>query len=271
MMLSDIDCSKLNVEEAEQMSMSIRPSSSGLTFVIYEGQHFQGKAVEGFLPIDASPNTWADRISDLFYKHSFLALPFHRVKLLFEPVEGLLIPKELYQENFESLWLSYLNSEEELVGIKEDIDNEDKSFLFYYPKALLHFLKRTHLRLETVSYFKDLIAQAQLTTREQASRSLNLSLRLGVLDCYLVDKGSVQFYNRFPIVESQNQAVIEGEVMYYLFMLIRELDLNLETDTLNIQISTAEDEATQKLLQATVERLEGNLEERIKHYKKIDE
>ncbi len=271
MLRSEIDLTKLKVEQAENMSMSIRPSSSGLTFIVYEGKDFDGAEQEGFLSLDTSPKAWSERVSDLFFTHSFLALPFHRVKLYYEAVQGLIIPNELYQEHFDELWQTYVNHDEELTTLREELANEGKSLLFYLPKALLTFLQRTHIRLEVAPYILPSLAESQLKTRQKASRSLSLSLRYGALDCWLLEKGALQFYNTYPIVEQQNAQAIEGELMYYLFMLVSELGLDLEEDELTIVSSKSESETIKSLLAEATERLDQNLVERIHNYKKEED
>ncbi len=266
MLSSEFDLAKLKVEQAENMSMSIRPSSSGLAFIIYEGKDFDGVKQEGFLPIESSPKAWSERVSDLFFNHSFLALPFHRVRLSYEAVQGLIIPNELYQENFDELWLNYIDYEESLLCLRQEIPNESKSLLFYFPKALLTFLQRTHVRLELLPYIQPLLTEHKLKTRQHNSRSLSLSLRYGALDCWLLDRGTLLFFNSYPIVERQNAEVIEGELMYYLFMLVGELGLNLEEDELNVYASSSERDVISDMLQEAKSRLEHNLVERIKNY-----
>ncbi len=271
MLASEIDLAKLKVEQAENMSMSIRPSSSGLAFIIYEGKDFDGEQREGFLSIEASPKPWSERQSDLFFAHSFLALPFHRVKYYYEAVQGLILPNELYQENFDDLWLNYVDSEESLTAIRQEVPNESKSLLFYIPKALLTFLQRTHVRLELEPYFQPLLLLNKLASRQKGKRKLSLSLRHRALDCWLLDRGDLIYYNSFPIVEQQSASKIEGELMYYLFMLVGRLGLDLEQDELSIYTSNAESESIQTLLKETAQLIEGNLKERISNYKQKTE
>ncbi len=264
MLASDIDLIK--VEQAENMSMSIRPTSSGLTFVIYEGQDFDGDKQEGFLPIEGSPKAWSERMSELFFSHTVLALPFHRVKLSYEPQQGLIIPKELYKEDFNELWQAYLNCDEDLLCLKETVENEAKNLLFYYPKDFLNFLKRTHLRLQEECYLTPLMKQDKHETRQCGKRRLSLSLRYGALDCWLIAQGELQFYNSYQIIESQSAEAIEGELMYYLFMLVSELGLNLEDDELKLLKNSSESPAIQALLNGAIERLKVNVRERIANY-----
>ncbi len=269
MLASDIDLIK--VEQAENMSMSIRPTSSGLTFIIYEGQNFDGAKHEGFLPIEASPKAWSERISELFFSHNVLALPFHRVKLCYEPQQGLIIPRELYKDDFDDLWQSYLNSDEELLCLKEGVENEAKKLLFYYPKDFLNFLKRTHLRLLEECYLIPLMKQDKQQSRQRGRRRLSLSLRYGALDCWLIAQGELQFYNSYKIIESQNAQAIEGELMYYLFMLVGELGLNLEEDEVQLYPNTSEHPSIQTLLNEALGLLDNNLSERILNYNKAED
>ncbi len=267
MLSSDIDL-KFKVEQAENMSMSIRPRSGGLTFVIYEGQDFDEVLQEGFLALESSPKTWSERISDLFFTYSFLALPFHRVKLCYEPIQTLILPKELYQEELDELWLSYINSDEELVCLKEGLDNEAKYMLFYYPKSLYNFLMRTHIRLEAEAYVQPLIQQDKRYSRQQGKACLCLSLRYGHLDAWLIRQGELSFFNSYNILEPQSAEAIEGELMYYLFMLVGELSLNLEKDELKLYVAQGDSPAVQSLLQQAMGLLSQDLSERLPNYNK---
>ncbi len=261
-MYHDIDLNSLNIDDVENMSMSIRPVSSGLTFIIYKGRCYEERYYQGFLPIIKKEDDWAKAIEELFFANPYLLLPFYRVRLYYEPYSATLLANELWQEDFAQVWRNYITSDEPLLSYKEELQNEEKLFISYYSKPLDAFLSRTHLRLERKLYFDELLTKVKHLSRQEDHKHLVLLLRYGRLDCMLLEAGQLNFYNSFAILNQQNSEVIEGEVIYYLFFLCNSLGLDLKIDQCYFISSPYENKELKVLYKNVSERLLSSLQER---------
>ncbi len=246
-------------EQVERMSMSIRPSSSGLAFRIYNDLNFEDERIASFLPLSRGNTSWEERQQELFFEYEFLSYPFSAVRLDYEAESFVLMPQEIYQESFSDLWRPYLNKKKELVTIVSDVPNERKLLIAYLSKNLLLFYQRIHLNLIRSFYLDNICDASRLLTRQKGNKELNLSLRKNQLDCFLFDQGRLMYANTLPISSSSQKEVLLGELMYYIFLLVKELKLNLSVDQLNCYLSSAEGEEYSSLYLSLSEALRDEL------------
>lgn len=219
----------LNATRAEQMYMSIRLKSDGLTFAVGYGTEPIGMAT---LPL-AGYGDLGEAVREQFFTHPELSFPYREVIVYFEPMYSVLVPRELYDPQSSDMWCGALS--EDTSGIESigyPLPDESKVIVSAWSADLYQFLHRTHLRLRMIPYYVSLIERRKIITRQLQGAELCVSLRRDGADCFVLRAGELVFLNNFSWVNAHSQEDMLGELKFYTFSLWHSIALSADADSL---------------------------------------
>lgn len=259
-MPSEIALLNLKTNEAENLCLSIRPTSGGQAFAIHHRHRPEECLQQGYIPLErAGIASDVEAMEELFYTHSFLTLPYHEVHYLYQPQALCLLPRAFYHTAPDELWLSSIISPsseaDALYYNAHELRDEEKVLLCASPAPLHHFLGRIHPRLKARPYFWNQLGLDRLESRRSPSRSLYLYLRHGHLDAYCLGRGQTLFINSFALVDTLDEGKLSEQVQFYLFSLWQSLELDGNTDKLHIYVCAEEGAPTQHRLEQACQKL----------------
>lgn len=246
---------RLDAVRAEQMSMSMRLTSYGLTFAYglsADERH------EGNLPLDTRNTSLLEAVRELFFVYPELCYPYQSVRVCYTPQYSVLVPRDLYQSSDASAWLEGVGLGEGLQALGYALGEEPKVIVGAWPSELYQFFSRTYLQLHFEPYYIALLQERQLKSRLEACTELCVSLRLEGMDCLVVRMGELIFVNSFAWTALE-QDVRLGEAVYYVFAIWQSLGLSVESDA--IYVATPCDHAQ---TQALGESLTRELAQRVR-------
>lgn len=259
----------LTAIQAEQMNMSIRLASDGLTFAISYNARPQEIFTRGHLPLGYGYRSWSEAVRELFYAHPELSLPYRQVDLYYEPMYSVLVPEELYDPADPAVWLRTIEAEERVSGdsyvyLGRRIIDEEKVIVSAWYADLYQFVHRTHLQLHTHPYYMPVLERRKLISRQRSGAELCMLIRPEGVDCFILQAGELIFLNSFTFVNTQEQTDLVGELTYYTFSIWRSMGLSTTESHLYLSYPLGA-KPEESPLRATAERLCGELSSRLAH------
>ncbi len=255
----------LDAIKAEQVDMSIRLRSDGLTFALLE------PGVSDRCPSEQSGQSLAfprghasleSAMEQAIYLHPELALPYREVHILYTPLCSMLVPADLFAEEEAGDWLGAVVGNslggEEYVALSHPLSGEDKVLLSAIPRGLYSYLRRTYLKPELTPYYLPILETYQRQSREQAGERLCVILRLEGMDCMALRQGELRLINSFSWTRPTDEGAMLDELLFYVFSLWRGLSLEATRDQL-VLLSTASAHPLGRLAQEAQERLVAHI------------
>lgn len=257
--------SGITATEAEQMNMSIRLLSDGLTFILSNSTESQEIISHGHLLLERHYQGEEEAVRELFFAHPELCLPYRSVTFHYAPIYSVLAPEELFAPAEAMHWLSSALGGnkpvlEQLWATHYTLVDEAKVIVSAIDTDLYRFLQRTHLQLYVAPYYAPILEGRKPTSRSHSGVELSVVLRSGGSDCFALRSGETIFLNSFTWVNPSSSEDTLGELTYYISSLWRNLGLNGHTDRLYITYPS-----DSLVEERTAERLGATLATRIAH------
>lgn len=221
---------RLDAVRAEQMSMSMRLTSYGLTFAY---GHSANDRHEGILPLDTRTTSLEEAVRELFFVYPELCYPYQSVKVYYTPQHSVLVPRDLYQSSDVGGWLHGVGLNKGLQALGYPLREEPKVIVGAWSAELYQFLCRTHLQLHFEPYYIALLEARRLESRLGSYDELVLSLRPEGVDCLVLRSGELIFVNSFGWTTLEEQARL-GEAVYYSFAIWQSMGLRAEHDAIHV-------------------------------------
>ncbi|MDO4671400.1 MAG: DUF3822 family protein [Porphyromonadaceae bacterium] len=231
----------LRPDIAEKYSVSIRLRVDGLCFNIYSDS---GELeYEEWFAYPCGVYEEKDAVEEVFYKNPFLAYPYKKVIIYYEPLVYTLVPIQLYDESKGSFWLQAISEEPE-VGAEAtarrwecyttELQDNKKLLLSAANKPVIRFLNRQMLVVDPKPYFVDLLLQESKFARECTGRQLSVIIRKNAIDAFIFENGEIVFANKFDLSVALDSEEVIGEIVYYILMIARTQSLDACGDHLRI-------------------------------------
>lgn len=251
----------LDAIQAEQVNMSIRLRSDGLTFALSTLlETEETRREEQTLPFERGLSSLEQSFEQLLYLHPELTLPYRSVQVVYTPLCSVLVPADLYREGEAEHWFAPIVGStclgETYMVLSHPLPHEGKVLLTSIPRGLYGYLKRTYLQLEFTPYYLPILEVYQRKSREIASEKLCLMLRSEGMDCLALRSGELRLINTFSWTKQADSTSVLDELLFYTFSLWRSLSLDPRVDELVLLASSSE-HPMGMLVQEAQERLSG--------------
>ncbi len=234
-MIETIDYSK-----SEQYTLSIRLSTDGFSFSIYNPIHdstlsFFEKEIDTSLSLTAN-------LKQAFRELEFLNHEYKRVNILVTGKRFTLVPLELFEDDQTEILFHYNHPYRENETIQYNIlKTHNLVVIFGIDRSAYSFLNEQYPHARFYSQVSPLTEYFAVKSRLGNSKKLYASLRSGAIDLYCYEKGHLLLVNSFECKQTEDR-------VYYLLYVWKQLEFDQERDELHLTGLLTDKEALVKEL-----------------------
>lgn len=233
----------LDAIQAEQVNMSIRLRSDGLTFALSTPNRGEELREEKqTLSFERGLPSLEQALEQMFYLYPDLTLPYRAVHIAYTPLCSVLVPTDLYQDDDADQWFALVVGStclgEAYAVLSHPLPSEGKVLLSAIPRGLHGYLRRTYLQLEFTPYYLPILEIYQRKSRESSGEKLCLILRSEGMDCLALCMGELRLINTFSWTKQADATSVLDELLFYTFSLWRSLSLDPRADELVLLASS---------------------------------
>ena len=220
-MIETIDYSK-----SEQYTLSIRLSTDGFSFSIYDPIH-EGTFSFFEKEIDASLSLTAN-LKQTYRELEWLNHPYKRVNVILTGKRFTLVPLELFEDEQAETLFYYNHPHKENETVQYNILKSHNIVVVFGMDRSAHLFISEHLPSARF-YFQTspLIEHFAVKSRLGNSKKLYASLRNDAIDLYGYERGHLLLVNSFECKKTEDR-------IYYLLYTWNKLEFNQERDELHL-------------------------------------
>lgn len=236
----------LDVTGAQGYNLSIRLRSDGLTFNIFDATSLQ-LLLSDTVVNRHNDNTITSVIEDVFYNNAWLSFPFSKVEVIYEPINWILVPFDLYEEEKGEIWLrsitEYNNLQKDrcLRVLNHSIHKDGKVLLCDIYQELFEFLSRNLVINNIKPYFFEDLDYARELSKNHYCKVLQIFVTSTAIDCVIVDKGVVFRGNHFNFTNSSDNESHRDELVYFAINIYNAAGLSNSKDRIIVMQSVYDD------------------------------
>ena len=216
----------IDFSKSEQYTLSIRLSTDGFSFSIYNPIHdgslsFSEKEINPSLSFTAN-------LKQVFKEIEFLAYPFKRINILVTSKRYVHVPLELFEEEQAELlfYHNHPHRENEIVHYNA-LQNNNLVIIFGMDKSAYSFLKEQFPDARFYSQASPLSEYFSIKSKLGNSRKMYVSLRPKAMDVFCYERGHLLIANSFECEQIADR-------IYYLLYIWKQLNFDQERDELHL-------------------------------------
>ena len=170
-------------------------------------------------------------LQKIWDEHHFLKAAFwKKIKVSFKNQTFNFIPNSLYSKEHNEDYVNFtsdFNSDKDAIGVYKHISFSGIN-VFTYSKSVLEFLNKIYPKhkIEVVHQSSSLI-EATFRGKFEHEKRVLLNVEKSNISITVVNKNELIYHNRFMITSSE-------DFIYYIMLVYKELNLDVEKDTLMI-------------------------------------
>lgn len=216
----------IDFSKSEQYTLSIRLSTDGFSFCIYNPIHdsslsFFEKEIDASLSLTAN-------LKSAFRELAFLNHLYKRVNILVTGKRFTLIPLELFEADQAEILFHHNHLKRENEIIQYNILKKNNIVtLFGMEKSAYLFLSEQFPNVRFYSQASPLTEYFSIKSRLGNSKKMYASLRNDAIDLYCFERGHLLIANSFECKQTADR-------IYYLLYTWKQLDFNQERDELHL-------------------------------------
>ena len=216
----------IDFSKSEQYTLSIRLSTDGFSFSIYNPIHdsslsFFEKETDASLSLTANLKT-------AFRELEFLNHSYKRVNILVTGKRFTQVPLEFFEEEQADLLFHHNHPKLENEIIRHNILKKNNIVtIFGMDKSTYQFLHEQFPDARFYSQASPLTEYFSIKSRLGNSKKMYASLRNDAIDLYCFERGHLLFANSFECKQTADR-------VYYLLYIWKQLDFNQERDELHL-------------------------------------
>lgn len=216
----------IDYSKSEQYTLSIRLSTDGFSFSIYNPIH---DSTLSFFEqeIDDSVSLTAN-LKQAFRELKFLTHPYKRVNILLTGKRFTLVPLELFEDDQAETFFHYNHPYRENETIQYNIlKNQNLVVVFGMDRSAHSFLSEQYPQARFYSQVSPLAEYFSVKSRLGNSKKLYASLRSDTIDLYGYERGHLLLVNSFECKQTEDR-------IYYLLYVWKQLEFDQERDELHL-------------------------------------
>lgn len=217
---------KIDFSKSEQYTLSIRLSTDGFSFSIYNPIHdstlsFFEKEINISLSLTAN-------LKQVFRETDFLALPFKRVNILMANKRFTHVPLEFFDKEQAEMLFYYNHPRKENETVLHNILSRNNTVvIFGMDKSAFHFLKEEFPAARFYSQASPLSEYFSTKSRLGNSKKMYVSLRKNGTDLFCYERGHLLLANSLECEQTADR-------IYYLLYIWKQLNFDQERDELHL-------------------------------------
>ncbi|NDV57134.1 DUF3822 family protein [Bacteroides sp. 519] len=214
-------------KRSEQYILSIRLSTDGFYFVVYNPQHYCFLLSE-----KRKPDTTMSYLANLklaFRELPFLSLPYKQVYVLIADKRFTLVPLELFDDAHtqELFGYNYLQKHNEII-CRNMLPNNNCVLLYGMDKYIHVLVNETHPEALYLSHIAVLTEYFSVKSRAAHTKQMFACLRGEYVDLYCFDRG------RMSLVNAYGECKTPDDFSYYILLVWKQLGMSQLNDELYI-------------------------------------
>lgn len=217
---------KIDFSKSEQYTLSIRLSTDGFSFSIYNPIHdssisFLEKEIETSLSFTAN-------LKQTFRDLDFLNHPYKRVNIIIANKRYTLVPLEWFEDEQAKLIFNHNHTfKENEVVLYNILKKNSAVIIFGIDKSAHQFLIEQYPEARFYSQATPLTEYFAVKSRLGNSRKMYASLRNNAIDIFCYERGHLLLANSFECRETADR-------VYFLLYVWKQLNFNQERDELHL-------------------------------------
>jgi len=216
---------KIDFSKSEQYTLSIRLSTDGFSFSIYNPLDNQFY----FIPVLINPSlSLAVNVKEMIQRNSALNYSFKRVNLLQVGNRFTLIPNELFEEESGEGFYQYNQQHQDNEKILYNtLYKTDMIVAFSIDKSIYQQFKETFPDINFHSQSSLLIEYFSTKSRLGNSKKMYVYISNNSIDIFCYEKGKLLFANSFKCAYTEDR-------IYYLLYVWKQLNYDQERDEMHL-------------------------------------
>lgn len=224
--MSEAFAEKIDFSKSQQYSLSIRMSTDGFYFSIYNptenhSLYYFPKALQENLSL-------AVNTKKILQETEALHFPYKKVNVSLVTSRFTFIPFELFEEEQAELYFyhNHIRKENEII-LYHLLRKANIIVVFSINKTVFQYVKEQFPEADFFPHIGPLIEHFEPKSRLGNSKKAYLHLRPHAIDILCFERGKLLFCNSFLCEETEDQ-------VYYLLYVWKQLNFNQEKDELHL-------------------------------------
>ena len=217
---------KIDYSKSEQYTLSIRLSTDGFSFSIYNPIY---ESSLSFFEKEINPSlSLTANLKQVFRETELLTLPYKRINILMAGNRFTPVPSELFDdEQTETLFYHNHPKKENETVLYNVLPRNNITIIFGMDKSAYSFLKEQYPEARFYSQASPLSEYFSTKSRLGNSKKMYVSLRKDAIDLFCYERGHLLLVNSFECKRTSDR-------IYYLLYAWKQLDFNQERDELHL-------------------------------------
>jgi hypothetical protein len=214
----------LNLDGTESYFLSIRVSTDGFSFCIYDNKRAKFAAIADWdFQGVANPLAFSNLLSEFLPSQEWLQKKYQKTSLFIENTNATLVPKPLFIKDNSRDYLALNHSIAEDDIIKYDLLQLPEAVnVFSIPKIIYNKLVHQFPSATIHHHSSSLIQTILLMSKNQSNETETyVNVRNNSFDIIIAKNNELLFYNSFPFGTKE-------DFIYYLIFVLEQLNLNPE-------------------------------------------
>jgi len=216
----------IDLNKSKQYTLSIRLSTDGFSFSIYNPIHENSLSVFE-KEIDSSLSLTAN-LKRVFRELEFLTFTYKKVNIILTGKRYTVVPLEMFEDDQTELLFHHNHSKRENEQIEYNILKKSNIvIIFSIDKSAISFLKEQFPEATFYSQASPLIEVFSVKSRLGNSQKMYVSLRNEGVDVFAFERGHLLLANSFDCQHTEDK-------IFYLLYVWKQLEFNQERDELHL-------------------------------------
>ena len=217
---------KIDFSKSEQYTLSIRLSTDGFSFSIYNPIHesslsFFEKETNASLSLTAN-------LKQFFRETEFLTLPYRRVNILRAYKRFTHVATDFFEEEQAGILFYHNHSpKENEIVLHNVLSRSNVTVIFGMDRSSYLFLKEQYPEARFYSQASPLNEYFSTKSRLGNSKKMYVSLRKNAMDLFCYERGHLLLANSFECEQTADR-------IYYLLYIWKQLGFDQERDELHL-------------------------------------
>jgi hypothetical protein len=225
---------KIDFSKSEQYTLSIRLSTDGFSFSVYNPIH---ESSISFFEKEVNPSlSLTANLKEAFREMEFLTFSYKRVNIMMSGSRYTHVPFELFEDELaEPLFYHNHSGKENETVLYNVLSRNNIAVIFGMDKSAYQFLKDQYPDARFYSQASPLSEYFSNKSRLGNSKKMYVSLRKSAMDLFCYERGHLLLANSFDCEQTSDR-------VYYLLYAWKQLGFDQERDELHLSGVMAEKE-----------------------------
>ncbi|WP_455587398.1 DUF3822 family protein [Bacteroides sp.] len=216
----------IDFSKSEQYTLSIRLSTDGFSFSIYNPIH---ESSLSFFEKEITPSlSLTANLKEVFRETDFLTLSYKRINILMADKRFTHVPLDFFEEAAaEMLFYHNHSKKENEIVLYNVLSRNNAAVIFGMDKSAHLFLKEQFPEAQFYSQASPISEYFSTKSRLGNSKKMYVSLRKNTIDLFCYERGHLLLANSFECEQTADR-------VYYLLYTWKQLNFNQERDELHL-------------------------------------